>query len=104
MAIRLQPLLPLQIGGNGQITMIEQDGPLDYAQRGAVICRTPPGWLDSRPDLGLADQAGRKGGANIAEIQRQLATYVPGASYVIELRLPTLDQALEEIGVRVSSR
>lgn len=96
--------MPLQIGGDGQLAMIVQDSPLDYAQRGAVICRTPPGWLDSRPDLGLADQTARKGGANIAEIQRQLSTYVPQASHVIQLRLPTLDQALEEIGVRVSSR
>jgi hypothetical protein len=103
-AVTPQPVLPLTLGPGGDLLTVAQGSPLDLAQRVAVLVNTPPGWHDRLPDFGLYRQAFLKGGADLAEIERQIATYVPEAATLLDEDLELLDQALDTLGVKVSAR
>jgi hypothetical protein len=90
------------------------------AQRIAVLCRTPLGYLTGgkrtgveqaeldRSGFGLADQAFREGGADIATIQLQIDTHI--VAYIGDAALDVaitddpalIDAGLEQIGIEVT--
>lgn len=94
--------LPLRLAGD-QLVMLDTGTPAEILQRARLLCVTPYGWLDGRPDLGLADQAHRRGGPDVPEIERQLATYVPETDALVDADLSQLDDALALVGVRVTA-
>lgn len=93
--------LPLRLQGTDFAT-VEQDSSQELADRVNILVRTPPGWLDGAPGFGLADQQFRKGGADIAEVGRQIDTWVPDAGAVLEHDPTGLDEALDLLGIRVA--
>lgn len=95
--------LPLRVVG-GSFATTEQGTPAELAGRVNVLCHTPPGWLAGRPGFGLADQRFRRGGADLAEIQRQITTFIGDADALLEQDPSTLAQGLASLGVRVSAR
>lgn len=96
--------LPLRVLANGRLATTEQGSALDLADRVTVLCRTPPGWLDGRPGFGLADQAFRKGGADVTAVSRQIETWVPEAARVVAEDPTLLDRALDYLGIQVAQR
>ena len=67
-----QLAIPPRILANGDLATVNQGSGGEIAQRVNILCRTPPGWLDGRPDFGLQDDTFRGDGADIAEIDRQI--------------------------------
>jgi hypothetical protein len=94
--------LPLRLQGTG-FALAEQGSSDELADRVNVLVRTPPGWLDGRPGFGLADQAFRKTGADLAEVGRQIDVWVPDAATVLEHDPSGLDKALDFLGIQVSA-
>lgn len=94
--------LPLRLAPNGQLVVLEQDSTPELASRVNVLCRTPPGWLDGRPGMGLADQRFRRGGADTEYIAEQITTWVPDADAIIEADSSQLTRGLDFIGVRIA--
>jgi hypothetical protein len=88
---------------DSDLTTLQQDTPLELAQRVAVLCATPPGTVEGEPGFGLADQAFREGGPDLAEIQRQIDTYIPGADTLITEDPRLLNAALSIVGVQVQA-
>lgn len=89
---------------DGQLATVEQGTVDELAARVNLLCHTPPGWLDSWPKFGLADQAFRKGGADGAYVAGQIQTWVPDASTVVEENPTLLDAGLDFLGLRVAAR
>lgn len=96
--------LPLEVATNGDLATVEQSSAVELAQRVAVLCSTPPGHFDAAPQFGLYDQAFLEGGADIAEIERQLNAYVPDADFQTSEDLMMLNDALDVLGVRVTAQ
>lgn len=94
--------LPLRVVDD-HVLEVEQDSATDLAQRVAVLCVTPPGWLDGRPDFGLSDQAHRRNGPDLPEVERQINDYVPDVDLVAETDPSLLDQGLSRLGLRISA-
>jgi phage baseplate assembly protein W len=92
---------PLQVA-HGNLAVVEQDTPEDIAQCVTTILRTPLGLSDSIPDLGLTDQAFYEGGADVQEIQQQLAAHERRTDVLITEDPSKLDQALSIVGVRLT--
>jgi hypothetical protein len=90
---------PRVIGG--QLATVDQGDIDDIAGQVHLLCVTPRGWLAGVPDFGLSDQAHLTGGADVGEIERQIATFVPDAAAVLDEDPSALDAGLEVIGVRV---
>lgn len=93
---------PLRLAGD-QLVFLETASPAETVQRVELLCVTPPGWLDGRPDLGLSDQTHRKGGPDTAEIERQLATHIPESDALVDTDLSRLNEALARVGVQVTA-
>lgn len=98
-----QLAIPPRLAPDGQFATVEQDTPLEAAQRVNVLCHTPPGWFDDHPKFGLADQHFRKGGANIAEVQAQLDTLGPDVLALAAHDPSLLDQGLDFLGLTAAS-
>jgi hypothetical protein len=96
--------LPLTVAPNGDFVTVEQGDTTDLIQRVAVIVKTPPGWVPGAADVGLYDQAFLEGGADVGEIERQIATYVPGAEQLVLEDLAGLNGALDPLNVRIGPR
>lgn len=84
--------------------LVEQGTSQELAQRVNVLCRTPLGWLDGRPDFGLQDQAHLEGGADIGEVTRQLDTHIPDADALVQEDVSLMNEGLDQIGVQVGPR
>jgi hypothetical protein len=98
-----QPALPLRQTGT-TLGEVEQGSPDEFVQRVAVLCSTPPEWVDGAPGFGLYDQAFLAGGADLAEVERQITTYVPDAVTLLHEHPELLDQALDILGVQTGAR
>lgn len=85
------------------LALVEQGTGQELAQRVNALCRTPYGWLDGRPDFGLADQAHLEGGADIGEVTRQLDTYIPEADALVQEDPSLMNEGLDQIRVTVGS-
>lgn len=88
---------------NGQFATVEQGSAADLEQRVNVLCRTPPGWLDDKPSFGLADQAFRRGGADVPYVTGQLKQWVPDAVVAASVTPRLLAAGLDYLGLRVSA-
>ena len=86
---------------NGRLAEVEQGSVEDVAGQVHLLCVTPRGWLTSVPELGLSQQAHLAGGADLEEIQSQIATYVPDAEAAVDEDPSALNAGLETVGVRV---
>jgi hypothetical protein len=95
-----QIAFPVRIA-NGTIVTTEQGSDRDVISRLHVLLRTYPGHFTRFPDLGLYDQAHLQGGADLAEIQRQIDAWVPDAHETVEEDPSQLNEALEIVNVRV---
>lgn len=96
--------LPLRVLSNGRLATSEQGSSAELADRVNVLCRTPPGWLDGWPGFGLADQRFRKAGADTTVVARQIETWVPDATRLVEEDPSMLDTGLDYLGIQVSAR
>lgn len=90
---------PRVIGG--RLLEDEQGSADDAISQIRLLILTPQGWLDSERDFGLYDQAHLSGGADEAEIERQLTTYVPDADLAVQERADELNAALSIVGVQL---
>lgn len=88
---------------NNRLVTVDQASIDDVAGQAYVLVLTPQGWLDSSPDFGLADQAHLAGGADHAEIERQLAEHVPDAQTAVTEQPDALNPALSLVGVQIGT-
>lgn len=89
---------------NGQLATVDQGFVEDVAGQVHLLCLTPQGFFPPpHDDFGLYDQAHLAGGADVDEIERQIAEYVPDAEAVIDEDPSALDAGLEVLSVRVSA-
>lgn len=88
---------------NGELATLEQGSGADVAGQVHLLCLTPQGWLSSIPDFGLAEQSHRAGGADLQELQRQIATYVPDADAALDEDPSALNEGLSVVGVRIGA-
>lgn len=95
--------IPFAFAGSS-VSEVEQGSNAELAQRVDVLCRTPLGWLDGRPDFGLADQAHLEGGADVLEVERQLAAHIPEAAVLVQEDLSALNAGLALVDVQVGGR
>lgn len=93
---------PLVLLPDGRLGQVEQDSSADIVQAVRVILRTPRGWRQELPDMGLPNPTFRKGGADLVEIERQILTYEDRADVLIEEDPDALADALAEIDVQVA--
>lgn len=89
---------------NGQIQTILDGTDQEAGMEVEILCLTPEGWFPGLPGFGLADQAFRKGGVDVGEIERQIATWVPGAEAALQHDTTALDAGLDRIGVQVRAQ
>lgn len=89
---------------NGQIGLVEDGTDQEAGMAVEILCLTPQGWFPGLPGFGLADQTFRKGGADVSEIERQIATWVPDAEAAASHDVSLLDAGLDRIGVQVKAR
>lgn len=89
---------------NGRFATFEQGSPKDVAQCVAVLMRTPRGFRDDLPDLGIDRLAFRRNGPDLDEIERQITTYEPRAVALVESDPSLLEDALSEVGVKLANR
>lgn len=98
-----QIAFPVTVVG-GQLQTVEDGTDTEVGMEVEILCLTPQGWFPGLPGFGLADQAFRKGGADVAEIERQIAEWVPDAEATAEHDISALDAGLDRIGVKVAAR
>jgi hypothetical protein len=98
-----QIAFPVAVVG-GQLQTVTDGTDTEVGMEVEILCLTPPGWFPGLPGFGLADQAFRKGGADVQEIERQIATWVPRAADAVQHDRSALDAGLDRIGVQVSAR
>ncbi|HTE60761.1 MAG TPA: hypothetical protein VK631_10460 [Solirubrobacteraceae bacterium] len=96
---------PPRLTSTGELALIEQGSGSEITQRIHVLVLTPPGWLDSLPDFGLGDQAHLQGGADTAEITRQLDLHIPADDLALAVQedLESLNEALGVVDVRIGA-
>ena len=92
----------------GQFVQVEQGGVDDVRGQVHLLALTPPGHFGHGPNdplnsMGLADQAHRQHGPNLAEIDEQITQHVPDAKAALEEDLTALDQGLAKLNVRIRS-
>lgn len=92
---------PFRLAPDGQLATVEQGAPPDIGQRALILTLTPYGWWDGHPDFGLAEQAFVEGGADIDEIERQLATHIPDIEIAVKEDLRALQDALDLLDVQI---
>lgn len=88
---------------NNRIVTTDQASPADVQGQIHVMILTPPGWLDREPydDFGLYDQAHLSGGADIAEVERQISEHVPDAVAAVSEDPAALNPALSLLRVQI---
>ena len=89
---------------SGRFACLEQDSPQDVAQCVATLLRTPYGWRDDMPDLGVDHVEFRMGGPNLQEIERQIVTYEPRAEALISDDPAALEDALAVVDVKLTNQ
>lgn len=95
--------IPPRLLANGNLATVDQGSSQEIAQRVNILCRTPPGWLDGRPDFGLQEDTFRAGGADTAEIDRQLQALGPDVYYAITEDPSLMDQGLDSLDLQVGA-
>lgn len=86
---------------DGDLATVPVGSPDEIVQCVKAIIRTPRGWRDAIPDLGLAGQLYRKGGPDVNEINRQLTTYEPRVESLVQQDPSRLNDAISLLGVRL---
>ncbi len=94
---------PLVLLPDGRLGQVEQDSAEDVVQCVRVILRTPRGWREDIPDMGLPNPAFRKGGADLVEIERQIKTYEERADSLVDEDPSALVDALAEVDVQIAA-
>jgi len=95
------PQIPVKLTAGLELTTVEQGSADEIAQCVEAILRTPLGWRDDLPELGLPDQTFRMGGADPSVVARALDTYEPRADVLVTEAPDLLDAALSIVEVRV---
>jgi phage baseplate assembly protein W len=93
---------PIALDGIGRFQVVEQDSLEDIEQCVTAILRTPLGFSDAVPDLGLTYQPFYEGGADVTEIQEQLAAHEPRVDALVDEDPDRLNDALAVVNVRLS--
>lgn len=96
--------LPPRLLSNGRIATTAHGSAPELADRVNILVRTPPGWLDGHPGFGLADQRFRKDGADVTVVSRQIETWVPDATQLVDEDPSLLDRGLDILGIQVAPR
>lgn len=94
---------PVRLGDGGHLASVDQAAPEFAGEQAMIVCLTPLGWLPGYPDMGLSGQRFRRGGADLAEVERQIERWVEGADAALEQDPSALDRALALVGVQVSA-
>lgn len=98
-----QLAIPPRLLANGQLATVEQGTDEEIAQRVTVLCHTPPGWVEARPTFGLADQEFADGGADLAEVDKQMRALGPDVLYRITEDPSLMDEGLEQLGLEAGA-
>lgn len=98
-----QLAIPARLQADGKLASVDQGSDREIAQRVLVVCRTPPGWLDGRPGFGLQEDTFRSSGADLAEVDRQLAALGPDVYYRIAEDTSLMDQGLDALDLQVGA-
>ena len=90
----------------GQFAQVKQGSVDDVKGQVHLLALTPAGWFGHGPadplsSMGLADQAHRRGGPDVAEIERQIAEHVPDADAAVDTDPSALADGLGILGVRL---
>lgn len=93
---------PVRAGTNGELATVDPDSTQYVAEQAHVLCLTPLGAVPGQPELGLADQRFRKGGADTDGIEAQIRRWIPDAETAVEHDPRLLDRGLDELGVQVT--
>lgn len=98
-------IFPLRRAGN-RMVVAEQNDPAEIKACVINIVRTPVGFSDEEElrGMGLAQQIFRRGGPDLAEIERQIETYEPRVDALVDGGDPAdLNDAFREIGVQIAN-
>jgi hypothetical protein len=95
--------IPPRVLSNGLLATVEQGSDAEIAQRVNILCRTPPAWLDGRPDFGLQDDLFRSSGADLVEISRQIRGLGPDIEARIVEDASLMDQGLDSLDLQVGT-
>jgi hypothetical protein len=98
-----QLAIPPRVLANGRYATVTQGSDTETAQRVNILCRTPPGWLDSRPEFGLQEQTFNPGGADLTEVDRQLHALGPDVVYRITEDPSLMDEGLDQLGLEAGA-
>lgn len=98
-----QLAVPVRLLANGRLATVEQGSDREITQRVSVLCRTPPGWVEGRPGVGLAEQAFEQGGADLAEVERQIRGLGPDVVAAITEDPSLMSEGIETIGLQVAA-
>jgi phage baseplate assembly protein W len=100
-AIPLHPQVPVQLTAGLELATVEQGSPDEIAQCVEAIVRTPLGFRDDLPALGVPDQTFRRGGADPAIVAAALERYEPRADDLVTAAPDLLDAALSIVEVKL---
>lgn len=98
-----QLAIPPRILSNGRLASVEQGSDEEIAQRVNILCRTPPGWLDGRPEFGLQDDTFRDNGADVTEVERKIRALGPDVFARVSEDPSLLDEGLDQINLQVGA-
>jgi hypothetical protein len=98
-----QLAIPVRLLPNGRLATVDQGSDQEIAQRVNILCHTPPGWLDGRPDFGLAEDTFNPGGADLANVDHQLRGLGPDVLYRITEDPSLMDEGLDSIGLQAGA-
>jgi hypothetical protein len=93
---------PLELDGNGEFVSVEQNSIEDIEQCVKALLRTPLGLSDELPEMGLTYQPFYEGGADVQEIQQQLAQHERRTDVLLDEDPSRLDDALSIVNVRLT--
>lgn len=88
----------------GGLALVEQDSPEEVAARVFAVLNTPLGHRIDLPEFGRPGQAHRRGGADLAALERVLALWIPAPDLVVlresgALQRLALEQGLDVVTV-----
>lgn len=93
---------PLRLAGS-RLATVDQDSPDEISQRVWALMRTPRGWREEYPDMGV-NTLFRDGGADLVEIARQLDSYIGPEGTIdatVEQDPESIQDALAEVGIEL---
>lgn len=94
------PRLVAMPDGSTRYATVEQDTPEHKAGRVEALLRTPLGWVDSQPDLGITDLTFRQQ-PDLGQAREMLDRFDPDAAAVVTPDEATLAEQIQNVTVEI---